>query len=413
MKTTYSSEYLIIGLVVAVAAAAFWVLRPAAPVSDADRGGRRVGDGRPVPVVPAAVVRQDVPVYLDGLGTVQAYNAAIVRSRVDGELIEWAVREGQEVRAGDVLARLDGRTYQAQLDQALAAKARDEAQLDLARLDLKRYLDLGNRISGQTVDSARAALKQLEAGVRLDQASIDNARTMLSYTVITAPFDGRTGIRQVDRGNIVRASDSGGLVVVAQMQPISVLFTLPQQSLNAINDEMRRQGPLTVLVTDSGNRTVLERGTLELMDNLVDQTTGTVKLKAVFANDQRHLWPGQFVNVRLLLTTRAGSLVVPAAAVLRGPLGPYVFAIKPDQTAEMRPVTLGPVEAGQAVIESGLAEGDAIAVDGVAKLQNGSKVINARRPEGGEAPAGARSPGERPAGEQQEPKERKAGGAAR
>ena len=236
---------------------------------------------------------------------------------------------------------------------------------------------------GQTVDTQRASVKQLEAAVKVDQALIDNARTMLSYTVIASPIDGRTGLRQIDRGNIVHASDAGGLLMVAQMQPISVFFTLPQQNLAAINDEMRRQGPLPVLVADSGGRAVLERGALELMDNQVDQTTGTIKLKAVFANEQRHLWPGQFVNVRLLLTTRAASLVVPAAAVLRGPQGAYVFLIKADQTVEMRPVTVGPVEAGEALIESGLAEGEQVAVDGVAKLQNGTKVVNARQREGG------------------------------
>ncbi len=383
-------RFVIIGLLVAVAGAAFWSSRPAQ--APQDQGGRRAGEGRPVPVVPAPVQRKDVPIYLDGLGTVQAYNSVTIRSRVDGELVDWAVKEGQEVKAGDALVRLDGRTYQAQLDQALAAKAKDEAQLELARLDLRRYLELGNRIAGQTVDAARALLKQMEASVRVDQASIDNARAMLSYTVIASPIDGRTGIRQIDRGNIVRASDATGLLMVAQMQPISVVFTLPQQSLSAINEEMHRPNrePLPVLVTDSGNRTVLERGTLELMDNQVDQTTGTIKLKAVFANAERRLWPGQFVNIRLLLTTRAAGLVVPAASVLRGPQGPYVFLLKPDQTAELRPVTLGPQEAGEAVIESGLAEGELVAVDGVAKLQNGSKTVNARRPEGGEHKAGER-----------------------
>ncbi len=405
----------IIGLALAVAAAAFWLLRPASSSHDQEGGGRKAGDGRPVPVVPAVAALKDVPVWLDGLGTVQAYNTVTIHSRVDGELVDWAVKEGQEVRAGEVLARLDARTYQAQLDQAVAAKAKDEAQLELARLDLKRYLELGNRISGQTVDSARALLKQLDAAVRVDQASIDNARAMLSYTVIASPIDGRTGIRQIDRGNIVHASDAGGLLMVAQMQPISVFFTLPQQNLAAINDEMRRQGPLAVQVTDSGSRAVLERGSLEMMDNQVDQTTGTIKLKAVFANEQRHLWPGQFVNVRLLLTTRAGSVVVPAAAVLRGPQGAYVFLIKPDQTAEIRPVTVGPVEAGEALIESGLAVGETVAVDGVGKLQNGSKVVNVRRREGGERPggegvAGQRPGGERPAGDRPAG-ERKGGGA--
>ena len=401
----------IIGVAIAVAAVAYWALRPAAaPSGDATPGGRRAGDGRPVPVVPAPAVRKDVPIWLDGLGTVQAYNTVTVRSRVDGELVDWAVKEGQEVKAGDVLARLDARTYQAQLDQVVAAKAKDEAQLELARLDLKRYQDLGNRISGQTVDSARALLKQMEATVRVDQANIDNARAMLSYTVIASPIDGRTGIRQIDRGNIVRAADAAGLLVVTQMQPISVFFTLPQQTLTAVNDEMHRQGALAVVVADSVGRAPLERGALEMMDNQVDQTTGTIKLKAVFANQPRRLWPGQFVAVRLLLTTRTATLVVPAAAVLRGPQGPYVFVIKPDQTAEMRTITVGPVEAGEAVIESGLSEGDVVAVDGVAKLQNGSKVVNARKREGGDRTGGERTGGERTGGERTAP-DHKDGGA--
>ena len=383
----------IIGLVVALAVAAWWVLRPKASDTGEEHGGRHAGDGRPVPVVPAAVVRKDVPVYLDGLGTVQAYNTVTIHSRVDGELVDWQVKEGQEVRSGDVLARLDARTYQAQYDQAVAAKAKDEAQLELIRLDLRRYLELGNRISGQTVDTQRALVKQQEATVRLDQAVIDNAHTMLGYTVIASPIDGRTGIRQIDRGNIIHASDTGGLLVITQMQPIAVFFTLPQQNLGAINDEMRRQGTLPVQVTDSDSHTVLERGTLELMDNQVDQTTGTVKLKAVFANERRRLWPGQFVNIRLLLTTRTASLVVPAPAVLRGPQGPYVFLIKPDQTAETRPVTVGTVEAGDAVIESGLADGDIVAVDGVAKLQNGSRVNTVHH--GDQAGGGHGDPGDR------------------
>ncbi len=383
----------IIGLLAAVVGAALWGVRSVPSAPEAGGGHKAAGEARPVPVVAATVQRRDVPIYLDGLGTVQAYNSVTIRSRVDGELMEWVVKEGQEVKAGELLARLDGRTYQAQLDQALATKAKDEAQLELAHLDLRRYLDLGNRIAGQTVDSARALLKQVEASVRVDQANIDNARTMLGYTMIASPINGRTGIRQIDRGNIVHANDANGLLVVVQMQPISVVFTLPQQSLTAINQETQRPGrePLPVLITDSGTRAVLERGTLELMDNQVDQTTGTIKLKATFANAERRLRPGQFVNVRLLLTTRAASLVVPAASVLRGPQGPYVFRLKSDQTAELRPVTPGPQEAGEMVIESGLVEDEMVAVDGVAKLQNGSKTVPVRRPEGGEHKSGGNS----------------------
>ena len=328
-------------------------------------------------MVTATIGRKDLPVYLDGLGTVQASSTVTVRSRVDGELIEIGFKEGQDIRAGQVLARIDARTYQAALDQASAAKAKDEAQLELARLDLQRYQGLGNRVPGQTVDTQRATVKQLEATVKVDQALIDNARTMLGYTTIVSPIDGRTGLRQVDRGNIVHANDAGGLVVVAQMQPIAVLFTLPQQSLPAISEETRRQSQLAVLVTDSAGA-VLERGTLELVDNQIDQTTGTIKLKALFTNADRKLWPGGFVTVRLLLTTRQNAVVVPATVVQRGPQGAYAFLVKPDHTVEMRRITVGPVEADEAVIETGLEAGDTVVTDGMAKLQAGSKVVDIR-----------------------------------
>jgi len=406
-----------LGVVAAAAAAAgaVWWSRhappgPARPQEQAQpprEQGRRPDGSRPVPVVSATVGRKDLPVYLDGLGTVQASSTVTVRSRVDGELVEVGFKEGEDVRAGQMLARIDARTYQAALDQTAAAKAKDEAQLELARLDLQRYQGLGNRVPGQTVDTQRATVKQLEATVKVDQALIDNARTMLGYTTITSPIDGRTGLRQVDRGNIVHAADAGGLVVVAQMQPIAVLFTLPQQSLPAINEETRRQGKLPVLVTDSAGA-VLDRGTLELVDNQIDQTTGTIKLKALFANAERKLWPGGFVNVRLLLTTRHDAVVVPATVVQRGPQGAYAFLVKPDRTVEMRRVTVGPVEADEAVIETGLDAGDTVVTDGMAKLQAGSRVTDVREHkdpagapagQGGERPGGEHPAGERPAGE--------------
>jgi multidrug efflux system membrane fusion protein len=380
---------LIVGLCVVAVAAAYPVWRQFAP-SAASAPERPAGTGgpagpgaggekRPVPVVTAKAARKPVPVYLDGLGTVQAYNTVTVHSRIDGELVEVAFTEGQEVKAGDVLARLDARTTQAQLDQALAAKAKDEAQLELARLDLQRYLGLGNRIPGQTVDTQRATVKQLEAAVRVDQAMIDSARTLLSYTVITSPIPGRTGLRLVDRGNIVRASDAGGLVVVAQLQPITVVFTLPQQNLAAIMDELHRQGKLPVTISDSTGGTQLEQGELTLVDNQIDPTTGTIRLKAVAANAQRRLWPGAFVAVRLLLTTRHDGVVVPAPAILRGPQGAYVFRVTPDRTVEMRPVTVALVENDEALVETGLSEGDAVVVDGVGKLQPGTRVAEAGR----------------------------------
>jgi multidrug efflux system membrane fusion protein len=331
---------------------------------------------RPVPVVTAKVDRKDVPVYLDGLGTVQGYNTVTVHTRVDGELTRIAFTEGQEVHAGDVLARIDARTYQAQLDQAAATKARDEAQLDLARLDLQRYLGLGNRINGQTVDTARALVKQLEAAVKVDQAAVDTARTMLSYTTITSPISGRTGLRQVDPGNIVRATDSTGLVVVTQMQPIAVVFTLPQQNLPAINEQLDVQSTLPVEVIDADRGTGLDRGGLALVDNQIDQNSGTIRLKAVCPNARRRLWPGEFVTARLLLTTRRDGLVVPATAIQHGPQGAYVFRVEPGtDTVAMRPVVVALIVNDEALIDSGLAAGETVVTDGMAKLQNGSPVL--------------------------------------
>ncbi|MEI8393121.1 MAG: efflux RND transporter periplasmic adaptor subunit [Rhodospirillaceae bacterium] len=351
------------------------VERGAKNANERDNGNGGGAEKRPVPVTVAATRRKDVPIYLDGLGTVQAGNQVTIRSRVDGELVQIAFKEGQEVRAGDLLARLDSRSLQAQLDQVLAAKAKDEAQLELARLDLQRYIGLGNRVPGQTVDTARAQVKQLEATVRVDQAQIDNARTLLSYTVITSPIAGRTGIQQIDVGNLIHANDAGGLVTVTQLQPVSVLFTLPQQNLQVINEELRRQGKLSVLVSGSGGRSAApETGELVLVDNQIDQTTGTIRLKANFPNTERHLWPGGFVTVRLLLTTRQGGLVIPGQAVQRGPKGAYVFLVKPDKTVEMRPVTVARIENDEALIDSGLEAGDSVVTDGMARLSPGARV---------------------------------------
>ncbi len=331
-------------------------------------------DGRPVAVSVASAVRRDMPIYLDAIGTVQAYNTVTVRSRVDGELVEVLFREGQDVHAGDVLAQIDPRTYRAQYEQALATRDKDSAQLEAARRDLARYVSLGDRVSGQSVDTQRALVRQLEATVRADEAAASNARTMLSYTVIAAPIDGRTGMRLVDRGNIVRASDATGLVTLTQVQPISVVFTLPQQSLAAVNERLRQDGKLQVSAYQPETRALADTGELELVDNQIDQTTGTIRLKAVMPNAERRLWPGGFVNVRLLLTVRKDGLVVPAQAVQRGPQGTYVFAVKTDQSVEMRSVRVAATEAGQALLDEGLAEGDVVVVEGTAKLQPGSRI---------------------------------------
>ncbi|OAN50432.1 efflux transporter periplasmic adaptor subunit [Paramagnetospirillum marisnigri] len=357
--------------------------------------GKPGGPDRPVPVVVAQAARKDVPIYLDALGTVQAYNTVTVRSRVDGELVEVLFKEGQDVKAGDVLAQIDPRTYRAQYQQAQAARDKDFAQLEAARRDLARYVSLGDRVTGQSVDTQRALVRQLEATVRLDEAAISNAKTMLSYTVITAPIDGRAGIRLVDRGNQVRASDATGLVTLTQVQPISVIFTLPQQSLPAITDRLREDGRLSVLALRPETRALVDTGELELVDNQIDQTTGTIKLKAVMPNAERRLWPGGFVNVRLLLSVRQGGLVIPSPAVQRGPQGSYVFVVKPDRTVEMRPVAVATVEADQVLLDAGVEEGETVVVDGVAKLAQGSRVVFGGEAGGGKGNGG---PGKEPEG---------------
>jgi multidrug efflux system membrane fusion protein len=371
----------------------------------------------PVPVLAAAVKTADVPVYLDGVGTTKALNTVTVRPQVDGKLIEIAFKEGQDVNRGDVLARIDPTTYQAQLDQATAKKAQDEAQLANARRDLERYTRLAanNAATQQQADTQRAMVAQLEAQVRLDQAAVDNTRAILAYTTITAPISGRTGIRLVDEGNIVHASDSTGIVVITQIRPISVLFNLPQQRLAQINAAFAEK-PLPVEVIGADNKTVVESGKLIVVDNQVDPTTGTVRLKAEFPNAGLELWPGQFVNVRLLIDTLRKVVVVPTAAIQRGPKGTFVFVVQPDQTVTVRTVEVtqqddvqsvvaGGLEAGQQVVTTGfsqLAEGKRVRVsDGASPPATGpgaSAPEAAKRGEGRRRPDGAKR-GERPRGQ--------------
>ncbi|MFN3076392.1 MAG: efflux RND transporter periplasmic adaptor subunit [Alphaproteobacteria bacterium] len=331
-------------------------------------------EARPVPVLAATAVRRDVPVTLEGLGTVQAYHAVTVRSRIDGILDQVTFREGQDVRAGDVLARIDPRAYQAQLDQAQATRARDEALLENARVDLERYTGLGNNVQKQIADTARATVRQLEATVRGDQAAVDNARVLLSYATIASPIDGRTGFRQVDAGNLVRANDPGGLVVVSQLQPVFVLFSLPQQELPAINARLRQGERLPVQVTGPDGRTVIDTGELVLVDNQIDTATGTIRLKAVVPNAERQLWPGGFVSVRLQLDTRRGGTVVPAVAIQRGPKGSYVFVVNGDETVTLRPVAVSRVAQDMALVESGLEMGERVVTEGMSRLKDGAKV---------------------------------------
>jgi multidrug efflux system membrane fusion protein len=330
----------------------------------------------PVPVIAAAAKHADVPVYIDGVGTTKALNTVTVRPQVDGKLISVLFKEGQEVKRGEVLARIDPTTFQALYDQAVAKKAQDEATLANARIDLERYNNLAstNSIARQQLDTQKALVAQLEAQVKLDQAAIDNARAILDYTTITAPIDGRTGIRQVDEGNIVRSSDTTGIVVITQIRPVSVFFTLPQQQLAEVNRAFAK-GPLVVEAIGADNKTVVDRGTLRVVDNQVDQATGTVRLKAEFPNADVQLWPGQFVNVRLLVDTLQQVVVVPTAAVQRGPSGVFAYVVQDDSTVAVRRVMVSQQDETQAVIARGLQPGERVVTTGFARLTPGTKVI--------------------------------------
>ena len=293
------------------------------------------------------------------------------------ELQQVYFQEGQNVQKGDLIAQIDPRPYQAQLDQAKAKKAQDEAQLASAQLMLQRDAQLiKNRvIDQQTYDTQKYTTDQLQALVQADQAAIDNAQTQVDYTHLVAPISGRVGIRLVDPGNIVHSSDTGGIVTINQVQPISVLFTLPQQELGKVRDALEQQNnTLHVLALDRDNLSTLSSGTLAVLDNQIDSTTATVKLKATFDNADFRLWPGQFVNVRLLLGTKPNALTVPAPAVQRGPNGMYVYVLGPDNKAEMRSVTIGSTEDNWTLVESGLQGGDRVVVDGQYRLQPGATV---------------------------------------
>ncbi|MCB1541003.1 MAG: efflux RND transporter periplasmic adaptor subunit, partial [Rhodoblastus sp.] len=317
--------------------------------------GRRGGFDGPVVITAFDLRNADVPVTLDAIGTAQALNTVTVRSQVEGKLIEVNFKEGQDVKAGDVLARIDPTTYQAQYDQAVAKKAQDEAQLANAKIDLERYTKLaqGNFSPKQQADTQRALVAQLTAQVRADQATIDNTKAILGYTTIRSPLDGRTGIRLVDPGNIVQANGTSGIVVITQVKPIAVVFTLAQQNLRAVTSALAR-GPLDAQAFDSGMTNAVARGQVIVVDNQVDPATGTVKVKAVFDNADLALWPGQFVNIRLTVDVLKNAIVAPTAAVQRGPNGAFVYVVKPDETATQTPVVVGLQNERLAVIQSGL-----------------------------------------------------------
>jgi multidrug efflux system membrane fusion protein len=330
---------------------------------------------QPVPVTSAQVVARDVPLSLTGIGTVQAYNTVTIRARVDGELVDVAFHEGSDVKKGDVLARIDPRPYQAALDNALATLAKDQAALANAKRDLARYQETAGKgySSRQQLDTQTMTVQSTEAQIQADQAMIENARVQLGYTTITSPLDGVTGIRLIDQGNIIHAGDPGGLVVVTQLQPISVIFTLPQSELPQIA-AARAKGALTAVAVDGDGVTELDQGTLALIDNQIDPNTGTIKLKANFPNERRTLWPGQFVNVRLQVGTVHDGLTVASRVIQRGPKGFFAFVIKPDNTVEMRPVETGQDDRGQVLVTKGLSAGERVVVDGQLRLQPGTLV---------------------------------------
>jgi len=328
-----------------------------------------------VPVSIAIVSRQDVPIYLTGLGTVQASFTVGIHSQVDGKLQEVLFTEGQHVKKGDVLAKIDPRLFQAALDQAKAKKAQDQAQLTSAEKDLARSktLVLSNITSQQIVDQQQAKVDQLKAAIAADEAMIQTAQTQLEYTTITAPSDGRMGVRLVDPGNIVHANDQGSLATLVLTQPTAVMFTLPARYLDDVRDAMAR-GPVEVTAYDQDNRRALATGKLLLVDNVIDQATATIRLKAMFPNEDEKLWPGEFVNAHVLLDTRGNAVVVPSAAVQRGPQGLFVWTVTAKNLAEPRPIEVGPTYEGLTVVASGLSGGERIVTDGQYKLQRDAPV---------------------------------------
>ncbi len=357
-------------LVVLVTLGAWWAARAGGPKGDSATRG-----ARPVPVALAAAERRDVPIYLTGLGTVTASNTVTVRSRVDGQIVRVAFREGQEVRKGDLLLMVDPRPSEVALEQAQATMVRDQAQLADARRNLDRLADLQSDgiVAQQQLDTQRSTVQQLDAALRVDQAQIDDARLQLDYCRITAPIDGRVGLRLVDVGNYVRSADQNALLVITQLEPIAVVFTLPEDTLQTVAAQLHR-GPLSAEARSRDDQAKLATGTLLTIDNQIDTSTGTARLKALFDNKNRALWPNQFVNVRLLVEVRKDRTVVPAAAIQRGPEGSFAYLMKADHTIEVRSVTVGVVQDGMAVADEGLRPGELVVVDGQEKVQAGTKV---------------------------------------
>jgi multidrug efflux system membrane fusion protein len=368
----------------------FWYRgRSQAPAAAASSRQASAGS---VPVVIAPVESRDVPVYLRGLGSVTAFNTVTVKGRVDGQILQVAFKEGQFVKEGDLLVQIDPRPFQVALDQAQGQLAKDEAQLTSAKLDLARAKKLVEEgvFAQQQFDQQTALVGQIEGALQSDKAQIDNQKLQLTYCRITSPLTGRIGLRLADQGNILHASDTNGLAVITQVQPIAVLFTIPEDNLPLVTKQMR-QGELHVDAYGRDDQTRLASGRLLTIDNTIDQTTGTIRLKAEFANSDLLLWPNQFVNIRLLLSMRNGAIYVPSAAIQRGQQGTYVFVVSADNHAGIRSVQVDFTEGNGTVISSGLAAGERVVVDGQDKLQDGTKVEPRSSGNGNATPSGKSS----------------------
>ena len=381
MAKAKKSRWAIIGVLLAIAAAGYFFLDQAE--RDKARAAATAPSSPGIPVTVGMPEKRDVPVYVRGIGTVQAYKMVTVKSRVDGQIVKVSFEEGQEVKAGDPLFQIDPRPFQATLDQATANKQRDEAQFAGAQADLDRYSKLvGSGFqSRQSVDQQKATVDALKGSIAADEAAIETAKLNLAYADIRSPISGRTGSRLVDPGNLIQAGQNTALVTITQIKPIYVNFTVPQDQTDTIRANQAKN-PLAVVAYASDDKTELSRGTVTLIENQIDVATGTLRLKGTFENADERLWPGEFVNARLILSMRKDAVTVPVRTVMQGANDSYVYVVKPDNTVERRTVKVAATQEGVAVIEQGLALGETVVVDGQYRLTNGARVrIDPPKPE--------------------------------